>query len=52
MFIHTNRKEVIQLPMEHIGVPHLQVGPTRHIASPNEVEETKVETNYKKFNSN
>jgi len=37
--------------MDHNGVPQLYVCPTGHIASPNEVEEEKLETYYKKFNS-
>jgi len=39
MFIK-NCEEVIQIPMDHNGIPSLHVSPTRHIASPNEVEET------------
>jgi len=41
-FIHTNHEDVIQLPMDHNGVPQLHVCPTKHIASPNEVELAKV----------
>jgi len=46
-----NREEVIELPMDHNGVPLLHVCPIRHISSPNEVEETKVQVDYKEFSS-
>jgi len=53
MFIHTNHEEIIQLPIDHNhGVPQLQICPTRHIASPNEVEEAEVETDYKNLTVN
>jgi len=51
MFIYKNHELVMQLPMDHNGVRSLYVCPTRHIVSPNEVEETKVYANYKKVSN-
>ena len=50
MFIHRNREEAIQLPMDHNGAPYLNTCPTRHFASPNEVNEARVQTYYTKIN--
>ena len=50
MFIHRNREEAIQLPMDHNGTPYLNTCPTRHFASPNEVNEARVQTYYTKIN--
>jgi len=38
MFSQKNYEDVIQLPMNHNGIPQLHVCPTRHTASPNDVE--------------
>jgi len=37
-FIHKNHENVTQLPLDHSGAPQLREGPTKHKASPNEVE--------------
>jgi len=38
IFMHKNHEDAVQLSTDHSGVPQLHVGPTKHIASPNEVE--------------
>jgi len=48
MFIHKNHEDVIQLSTDHNGVPQLHACLTKHIASPNGVEWTKVKTDCKK----
>jgi len=48
MFIHTNCEEAIQLPMDHNGAPQLHMSHSAHSIL-NEVEEARVETDYKMF---
>jgi len=45
--IHKNHKDELQLPTDHSGVPHLHISSTKHKASPNEVGQAEVETDYK-----
>jgi len=48
MFIHTNREEAIKLSKEHNRTPQLLMFHRAHIiVSSNEVEEARVETDYK-----
>jgi len=52
VFIHTNHRNTLTYgPINHNEVPQLHVCLTGRITSPNEVEEAKVETDYKKFKS-
>jgi len=37
--------------MDHNGVPQLHACPTGHIAFLNEVEQARVETDYRKFSN-
>jgi len=51
MFKSHKLDEAIQLPWAINGVPHLHLWPIRLIASANEVEEARLETDYTKFNN-
>jgi len=50
IFYQPNHEETIQLSMNHYGLPHLHVCSAGHISYPNEVEETRLETDCKRFN--
>jgi len=50
-FLSTQIMEAIQLPMDHNGVQQLHACRARHMSSPNKVEETFVETDYRRFNN-
>lgn len=47
MFVNTDDDEASQLPKGHYGVPQLCVFPAGHVAYPGQIEETRVETDYK-----
>ena len=50
-FLSTQIMEAIQFPMDRNGVRKLHACCAGHMSSPNKVEETFVETDYRRFNN-